>query len=396
MRALASAFALAFVLLAGCVAPPGTTPTTPTPGATDDLALLAPVPDNPTKLEPASHVEFGGGTDVAFRGHHAYVASGSGMHIVDISDPMAAVEVASVPCTGSDVGVSKVGARLIVTVSSQSANDKCDKPNPKGGIRLVDVTDPANPVVLSQVPLAYGSHTHTPYGDTGLLYNSAYDLANPYAHHKSEIVDIRDPASPKVLGAVVFPQDSSSPGCHDVLAEPQYNRSVCAGITETFIWDTTDPEKPVIQGRLTNPLINIHHSAASARDGKLLLVGDEYAGAIAPACQPSPIGGPTGAIWFYAINGHQFGEMLGFLPPPEGDPGTRCTAHNFNTIDGKDLAVAGFYKGGTLLIDFSDPKAPRTLSRQTPAGGEAWGALYYRGVVLTGDLGRGLDVFVLK
>ena len=33
---------------------------------------------------------------------------------------------------------------------------------------IVDITDPSNPVVGKQVPLHYGSHMHTPYGNTGI------------------------------------------------------------------------------------------------------------------------------------------------------------------------------------------------------------------------------------
>lgn len=374
--------------LAGCIETPGAAPS---PAG----AELAPIelPETITELVPAANVEFGGGNDLAFRDHYAYVASFSGTHIIDIADPANPRELAVLDCKGKDIGVVDTPKGRIVTISYQT-DDGCPDAASTGGIRLVNVTDPANPVVMGQVPLRFGSHTHTPYGDTGLIYNSAYDLANPYNHHRSEIIDIRDPADPKVAGEFMFPMTSKSHGCHDILAEPERNRAICGGITETMIWDTTDPLAPKVVSTITDPLINIHHSAATARDGKLLILGDEYAGVLAPACHP--VGkAPTGALWFYDISDAASPKRLGYFPPPAGPAGTVCTAHNFNTVADRDLVVSGFYSQGTLLVDFSDPASPKLVSQQTP-GGSSWASYYYNGAVYSGDGVRGLDVYLLK
>ena len=385
------------LLAAGCLSPGDETRTQGLP--TDGLGLLALVPEVITKLEPAGTVEFGAGNDLAFHGDYAFVSThNNGMHVIDISDPMAPVEVAMVDCNGKDIDARKLGDRVIVTISSQS-DDKCPDAAPKGGIRLVDVTNASAPLVLGQVPLKYGSHTHTPYGDTGLIYNSAYNLAsNPLAspmdHHRSEIIDLANLAEPKVVGEFVFPASSTSIGCHDILAEPHLHRAICGGISETMIWDTTDPLKPVVVSTIHNPLISIHHSAATAREGKLLILGDEYAGVLAPACHPAGKA-PTGAIWFYDISDVKSPKQLGFVPPPAGAPGTVCTAHNFNVVEGRDQMVAGFYSAGTILIDFTDPAAPKVLDQQKQEGTSSWASYYYRGAVFSGDGGRGFDSYLL-
>lgn len=345
-----------------------------------------------------SNVEFGAGNDIAFHGDFAYVAThNNGMHVVNVSDAMAPVEVALLDCNGKDIGVSEIGARIIVTISSQG-DDKCPDASPDGGIRLVDVTNPAAPIVLGQVPLKYGSHTHTPYGNTGILYNSAYNLAsNPVAspldHHRSEIVNISDPENPVVDGEFLFPETSTSIGCHDILAEPELQRAICGGISETMIWDVTDLHAPKVVSTITNPKISIHHSAATTRGGTLLALGDEYAGVLAPACHPTNAA-PTGAIWFYDLTYPANPEELGFVPPPAGEPGTVCTAHNFNWVD-DDHLVSGFYSGGTLLIDASDPTSPTVLAQMQQAPTSAWASYYYRGAVFSGDGVRGLDVYKL-
>lgn len=392
MRSIPARLVLGLLLvapaLAGCVQPPAD-------AAVPSGAELAPIalPETITELVPAANVEFGGGNDIAFRDHYAYVASFSGTHIIDIRDPANPKEVAVLDCKGKDIGVVDTPKGRIVTISYQG-DDGCPDAAPTGGIRLVDVTDAANPVVLGQVALKFGSHTHTPYGDTGLLYNSAYDLANPYNHHRSEIVNVLDPANPKVETEFMFPMTSKSHGCHDILAEPERNRAICGGITETMIWDTTDPLAPKVVSTITDPLINIHHSAATARDGKLLILGDEFAGVIAPACHPAGKA-PTGALWFYDISDPASPKRLGFFAPPAGPAGTVCTAHNFNTVEDRDLVVAGFYSQGTLLVDFSDPANPTLVSQQAP-GGSSWASYYYNGAVYSGDGVRGLDVYFLK
>jgi hypothetical protein len=376
--------------LAGCLSPAGPLDSAGADGALPPVVL----PEVISAIEPLANVPFGGGNDLAFEGNFAYVAShGSGMHIVDITDPANPVEVAVVECNGKDIDVIQLETRRIVVIASQG-DDGCPDAAPSGGIRLVDVTDATQPVVLGQVALQYGAHTMTPYGDTGLIYNSAYDLANPLAYHKSEIIDVSNPDDPKLAGAFAFPQTSLSPGCHDILAEPERDRAICAGITETMIWDTTDPMAPKVVSTIHNPLINIHHSAATARDGELLILGDEFGGALAPACNPSGQG-PTGAVFFFDISNPASPQMLGFLPPPAGGPGKVCTAHNFNVIEDRDLMVAAFYTGGTLLIDFSDPASPKALSQQAPTDGSAWASYYYRGAVYSGDGGLGLNVYKL-
>lgn len=396
MRALAVVLAFA-VSIVGCVQLPDAD-IDQDAGRTDATALLLPLPDAITGLEPVANVEFGGGNDLAFHENLVFVAThNNGMHVIDITDATAPQEIAVVECNGKDIDVREIGARLIVTISSQS-DDQCPDAAAKGGIRLVDVTNASAPVVLGQVPLKYGSHTHTPYGNTGLIYNSAYNLASdplasPLDHHRSEIVNISDPADPKVDGEFLFPATSTSIGCHDILAEPELNRAICGAISETMIWDTTDPWNPKVVSTITNPGISIHHSAATTRGGDLLAIGDEYAGVLAPACNPSGQG-PTGAIWFYDISDPASPRELGFVPPPAGEPGTVCTAHNFNWIDDNFL-VSGFYSAGTLLIDATDPANPRVASQQKQSPTSSWASYYYRGAVFSGDGARGLDIYKL-
>lgn len=393
MRVLAVPL-LAVLVLAGCVAPASTTGDR-ADAAAAVLGDLWPLPEAPTKLVPLGQLEFGGGNDLALRDQYAYVASfGEGSRIVDLSDPKNPREVGLVPCNGKDLDVTDLpNGRRIMTISSQ-ADDGCPGASADGGIRLVDVTDPANPVVLKQVPLAYGSHTHTTWGDTGLLFNSAYDLVVQTSHRRSEIVDITNPDEPKVVGEFMFPRTSKSPGCHDILDLPEMNLAVCAAITETMVWDMTDPLSPkviaVVEGAW------IHHSAAYSPETKVLILGDEFAGVLAPVCPNVAGKTPTGALFFYDFSDPSEPEQLGSYSHPMESPARYCSAHNFGVIPGKPIVVAGFYGDGTLMIDFSDPANPKLLDQKKQEGTSSWASYYHRGLVVSGDGGRGLDVYGLE
>ena len=112
------------------------------------------------------------------------------------------------------------------------------------------------------------------------------------------------------------------------------------------------------------------------------------------ACHPAGKA-PTGAIWFYDLTDPATPKELGYVPPPSGAPGTVCTAHNFNWIEGTQFLVSGFYSAGTLLIDATAPANPKVVTQQKQDGTSSWASYYYRGAVFSGDGGRGFDAYVL-
>jgi hypothetical protein len=385
---------LAVLLLAGCVSPAADKAAVPSSGL-PPVGDLAPLPEVVTKLVPAGRLEFGGGNDLALRDQYAYIAShAEGSRIVDLSDPKSPREVALVPCNGKDLDVTDLpDGRRIMTISSQG-DDACPDASPTGGIRLVDVTDAANPKVLRQVPLAYGSHTHTTWGETGLLFNSAYDLFVQTKHRRSEIVDISNPDDPKVVSEFMFPQTSKSPGCHDIMDLPEEKLAVCAAITETMVWDMADPLAPKVIATIEGAWI--HHSASYSPERKILVLGDEFAGVLAPVCPNVAGKTPTGALFFYDVTDWKSPRKLGQYSHPMESPARYCSAHNFEVIPGRDLVVGGFYGDGTILVDFSDPANPKMVSQQKQEGTSSWASYYHRGLVVSGDGGRGLDVYTLE
>lgn len=360
------------------------------------LLLAAPAASDaaPAGMTRIANLPAAGGNDLALRGNFVYLATFTGMKVINVANPAAPVVVGSVPCKGKDIDVFDLGARRFVSLSWQGGTDGCGGSSGSSGIRFVEVTNPAAPVVLKQVSLRFGSHTNTAYGDTGYVYNSAYNLLNPEDHHRAEVIDARDPANAFKTNEFLFPPTSTSAGCHDITADVPRNRAICTALTETQYWDTTDPVHPVIVSTIVNPLITIHHNSALGHGGNWLFIGDEFAGAIGPGPCPAVEGvQPFGAVWVYDITLPVAPIPLGYWSPSGGSAVNLCTTHNFGVVPGTDVVVGAAYRTGSYLVDFSVPQLPRVLEHDTPSNAFTWSTYAANGYAYAGDTNRGLDVY---
>ncbi|HLE97893.1 MAG TPA: hypothetical protein VI997_11025, partial [Candidatus Thermoplasmatota archaeon] len=157
-------------ILAGCLSAPDPGPA-PAPDA--KVPPLADVPGAVRSLTLVASLPHPLLNDLAFRPGFVYASSHTaGTVIYDVSDPTAPAELSVVPCNGIDVGVVDLASGRRIMTISHSGDDGCPDAVPGGGIRVVDVTDPAEPVVLGQARVEGGSHSHTTWGDTGLVINS--------------------------------------------------------------------------------------------------------------------------------------------------------------------------------------------------------------------------------
>ncbi|HLE47160.1 MAG TPA: hypothetical protein VI818_02595, partial [Candidatus Thermoplasmatota archaeon] len=311
-------------------------------------------------------------------------------------DPNKPVEAAIVPCRGVDVGVVDLPmGKRIMTISSQG-HDTCPNSSPSGGIRLVDVTVADNPKVLGQVALPAGSHSHSPWGDSGLIFNSQAGQNAPQNLPRSrvEILNISDPLSPRIEAYHAFPTTSTALGCHDIFMDLPARRAFCSAASETQIWDMTNPLAPKVLAVILNPKMQVHHWAATSLNGTLLVIGDESGGFVGPACTP---GQPLGALWAYDIKEPTKPIEKGYFVPPRGAGPFLCTAHYYNFIANSALLVGGFYTAGTVLVDFTNPAAPKMIDQEVPPQANVWSSYWneYDDHVYVGDVHRGLDVFRL-
>jgi hypothetical protein len=124
-------------------------------------------------------------TDLAFDGKLVYAGFIQGFRVVDASDPENPVVISDFRCNGSQSDVSVYGGLLFQSVDTPQSSGACDSTNVTAstpgmfeGVRIFDVSNRAAPVHLASVPTDCGSHTHTlvPDGDTVFVYVSSYPL----------------------------------------------------------------------------------------------------------------------------------------------------------------------------------------------------------------------------
>lgn len=374
------------------------------------LAALAPAAASaaePTgrgaNIEPIANLSYpnvnlpkqaNGGTDLEFwtyqtaGGPRTYSFAGSygdGLQIIDVTDPAAAKLVSTWDCgiSQGDVQVfarPDLGGKVLATFThdngytaatgSQCFKDLYDlgfRPTAvKGsGTYIADVTDPANPKTVSFVPFAQGSHNQTVHPSGRYLYNSNSDLITSFLP-AIEIVDINDPAVPKIVGEAPL---KTFPGLgtesHDLSFSADGSRAYVAALSHGEILDTSDPAKPVSVGTIVDPAINVWHEAEpiAIKDPVLgernfLIVEDEVAGAIGTGqC-------PNGGVHVYDITGEleKAPVKVGYWniddvglteDGTELDGGGTCTAHVFQLHRAEQLMTIAYYNGGVRVVDLS-------------------------------------------
>ncbi|HWB71089.1 MAG TPA: hypothetical protein VG452_02645, partial [Egibacteraceae bacterium] len=314
-----------------------------------------------------------------------------GIEVLDVTDPTNPVHLVEIPCGGfhSDVAVYE---HLLVQ-SFDSSPTGCDASrlpgiDPHGvdrpaelGVRIYDVTDPANPVLLAfrgqSEGLPLGVHNITVNAPAGLLYlNMAEgDVVRPQWGY----IDLTDPAFPVTILPMREVSPSAGDGCHDLGLDPVRALGFCAAIASTLIWDLTDPRRPAEVAVIVNPAVNIHHGARIAPDGTTLVVQDELGGAAAGfGCLGLERG--VGALWFYDTTDPARPLPLGSFSTSELDPTkVPCTSHFFNFVPDSAQVVVGWYRSGVIVADFTDPAQPREQAVFLPEGGDFWAAYAYRG-----------------
>jgi hypothetical protein len=378
---------------------------------------------------------FASGSDLAFKGKLVFAGAYEGTGIFKILKKKPFIkQIGFLSCPGGQGDVSVLGKHLFVSVDSPRVGPTCSQEDTAAasqnqvsnaeafeGVRIINIAKPKKPTYVASVDLPCGSHTHTllPGETTSYIYNESYPLGAPapdcsaVSHRKVPIIEFptKDPSKAKLLDESI--DVTPDIGCHDITTFPEKNLMVGACITESRIWDITNPKAPEQLAVIQNPQINIHHSTAMTWDGKVLILGDEFSGASGGGCTGDE-DGEVGAAWFYNIEDPAAPQLLGShslprLVEPSGQDDAdrvRCTNHNFNVIPMKDptkyyLAVS-YYMGGIAVVDFSDPANASELGYYVANPGgvrpDTWSSYWYQGRIYTNDhLSRtGVGVYSFK
>lgn len=396
----------------------------------------------PIVIDKDLHAE---GSDLAFKGRRMYAGTYQGTALYRIVGARKGYikQIGFHQCPGSQGDVSVVGNFVFVSIDAPGSNSGdnavCNNTKTTGfhesesslgkeGIRVVDFSDPQQPKQVAFVETKCGSHTHTlvPAGDVTYMYIESYPLS------RENVPDCNAVAGHGVISILSFPTNDPSAlkfesffdvtqtpllndppiGCHDLQSWPERDIVIAACITEAQVWDIKDPAKPKILARITNPDVQVWHSAAFTWDGKYAIISDEYAGAAGGGGCTGDSDSTVGAMWFYDVSDPASPKEVGHYSLPRVPPADsgeeverfRCTTHIYTILPMKDdkkyVAVSSYYSGGISAVDFSDPAAPKEIGHYLMLPGgvnpDSWSAYWYNGRVYTNDHVSKLGIGVFK
>ena len=192
--------------------------------------------------------------------------------------------------------------------------------------------------------------------------------------------------------------------CHDITVFPAIG--LAGGACEGYglLLDIRDPANPVRIGAVADSNFSYWHSATFNNDGTKVLLSDEWGGGGAPKCRASD---PKawGANAIFAINNGKMQFKSYYKMPAVQTAQENCVAHNGSLIPipGRDVMVQSWYQGGISVFDWTDASNPMEIAfhdrgpvdstRMGNAG--SWSVYWYNGVMVSSEIGRGLDVFEL-
>lgn len=336
-----------------------------------------------TPFEPLGSVEVPGAKEAAV--HHddqvAYVATGDGFAVVDISEPSEPSILAERRGIENESGELLRGIwdlwprenRLVVAGPAQGRGGN------GSGFVLFDIEDPGEPEKVAAYETTFGIHNC--YFDDGTVYLTGSSLrANPLV-----MIDVTDD-SPEEVGRWSILDEDPSYGDIPVPLRPLHDVYVQDEIAYLSYWDAgawivdvSDPAAPSVlshvgeydlsellevsgldaQLNAFTPPGNAHYAQVNDA-ATILAVGRE---AWEVETDDGPTGG-AGGVDLYDISDKSEPSHLSTIDAPESYSQQRSgwftTAHNLD-ITGDRLYTSWYY-GGVKIHDISDPENPGEIA----------------------------------
>lgn len=262
----------------------------------------------------------------------AYLAMGSdGLRIVDISDPVNPVPLGhfEYPDFFNDVKVvdGPTGSRYVILAGSDA-------------VLVIDVSDPALPDIAAQLPFDPSGGAHTVFTETIGTSHYAY-LANGFSPTLA-VFDVTDPAAPVWLGNYVIPD--ATQGIHDLYAEGGrvYLNATFDGM---FVADVLpNPANGTLVGHyLPMTPAYSHSNWVTQAGGRTISVhGDEGYDAHIGIIDVDP-------------TSPEFMQQIGTFK-------TRALVSVHNIMAFGDRAYFTYYQDGVRVLDLSDPTQPGQIA----------------------------------
>lgn len=193
--------------------------------------------------------------------------------------------------------------------------------------------------------------------------------------------------------------------CHDVTIYPALGLAAGACSGNGILLDVRDPANPKRIGAVIDPNFAYWHSATFSNNGDKLLFTDEWGGGVGARCLATdkPIWGANAT---FTLSKDRHLTPAGYFKLPAAQTlQENCVAHNGSLIPvpGRDIMVQAWYQGGISVVDFTNPHNPQEIAffDRGPVDGERlylgghWSAYWYNGYVYGSEIARGLDVLQL-
>jgi hypothetical protein len=341
-----------------------------------------------------------------------------GVRLVDIGDPTSPTPIGSAAVysgtTAEHVAAVHLATPAFTGNVLLAGIQRCQPGGAvQGGLAIWDVTDPRNPAELALFVTgrrSLGVHEFAvrEQGDRWLAYLAVPNSEITDGSGDLRIVDITDPRNPvqvvdwgarKDAGLPVGAYGQCLPYCrgsvpdaylHSIALSPDGNTAYLSywdlGV---LILDVTEPSAPRQLGWFMEPRSDEGntHSVAIARDGKLMLVADETE---AP---------PWGGLRLVDIADPANPRQLGTFETNAAASGRRGEAyaysiHNPLTDDrNPDRAYVAWYGDGVRLLNVADASQPVEIASWVPPrGGMIWNVAFLGDLLLAGDINNGLYV----
>ena len=326
-----------------------------------------------------------------------------------------------------------------------------DDPNGWEGLRIFDVEDPANVQQIATVYQDCGSHTNTliprPEENRLLVLNASYPLrpgptcgpvpgaeaaGRDPLHGVIQVVEVPlgDPTQSSEVAElpVEYPGDNDNKylpvsehginggevgtsglvdgmrACHDlaVFVEKRLVGAACGEQAQVWKIDARTglprTDKPLWVHDQDN--VDFWHSATFSWDGKVVNFIDESFGDNCPTTTVKrvrlgrePREYQSGNMFFMdARSGELFSEFR--IPRSSQNPGAGgyCSSHLGNVVpaQGRYLLANAYYRAGSSVIDFTDPRNPQEVAYGDREGAGTWSTYWYEQSADTADP---LDVY---
>ena len=215
------------------------------------------------------------------------------------------------------------------------------------------------------------------------------------------LIDARFNAPPPGTKNGIRPGPSQ---CHDITVYPAIGLAggACGGYG--LLLDIRDVANPRRIAAVADSNFSYWHSATFNNDGTKLLFSDEWGGGGGPKCRATDKP-EWGADAIFTLSGSTltFQSYYKMLAPQTVNE--NCVAHNGSLIPipGRDVMVQSWYQGGISVFDWTDAAHPKEIAffdrgpaDSTQMGNAGtWSAYWYNGVIVSSEIGRGLDIVEL-